>query len=332
MVNFEFIKPSQLYNTINQFLHYAFVNNPCYTILFDARIKEEYDEAHIVLARRLKRDDYGDFVLPYGSELECKWNIVVYDGNTETLKDKGDAVRAAKLLFNNGSRRSVKILEGGYELFSRLYPFLRSQKIMYLPKELENFMCYPLEIIPNFLYIGSRVQAIDRKMHRELNITAHVNCDVKEDPVYSDPQCAHYCRLSVNRYKFCDNGHSLVQWSETESPDLSIFMHEASDFIQQRRFEARRVLIISTHTISRSVTIAIAYLIKYEAMTLKDAWKHLRNVCIPMRPSWKLMMQLAQFEANCRGLDTTKPLTEEEFYGKRLRGPLEPGSSTFALV
>ena len=46
----------------------------------------------------------------------------------------GDAVELAKVLFDNGSKNTVKVLKGGYELFSRLYPFLRTQHIIYMPR------------------------------------------------------------------------------------------------------------------------------------------------------------------------------------------------------
>jgi serine/threonine/tyrosine-interacting-like protein 1 len=60
--------------------------------------------------------------------------IVVYDSNTESLNEQGDSIELAKLLVANGSKTTVKVLKGGYELFSRLYPFLRTQQIIYMPR------------------------------------------------------------------------------------------------------------------------------------------------------------------------------------------------------
>ncbi|VDP87237.1 unnamed protein product [Echinostoma caproni] len=89
--------------------------------------------------------------------------------------------------------------------------------------------------------------------------------------------------------------------------------------IEQRRFEGRRVLVVSRNTISRNVTVAIAYLTKYGGMSLKDSWKHVKSACMPMQPSWEFMEMLSEFEAQCNGKDTRTLLTEEEFYGKRMR-------------
>lgn len=75
-----------------------------------------------------------------------------------------------------GSRFTVFILKGGYEHFSALYPFMRTQKIMWTPKELDDFKTYPIEVIPNLLYIGDWRQANAAYIQKDLKITGHVNC------------------------------------------------------------------------------------------------------------------------------------------------------------
>lgn len=44
------------------------------------------------------------------------------------------AYQCAKVLSDAGSRNPVLVLNGGYERFSADYPFLRTQKIMWLPQ------------------------------------------------------------------------------------------------------------------------------------------------------------------------------------------------------
>ncbi|VDP29481.1 unnamed protein product [Schistosoma mattheei] len=132
---------------------------------------------------------------------------------------------------------------------------------MYLPRELESFSTYPLEVLPDVLYIGTIQHAGDRKLHRQMNIVAHVNCALdNDDPI------------------------------------------------------GQRVLIISKWMFNQSVVIAIAYLIKYELMSLKNAWMYLRKICIPMQPSWNFMIQLAEFEYKLQRTDKLIPLTEDDYY------------------
>ena len=49
----------------------------------------EYDESHIITSKRATRDEEeGDFSVPYDAELECKVHVIVYDGNTRSLREK----------------------------------------------------------------------------------------------------------------------------------------------------------------------------------------------------------------------------------------------------
>ena len=70
--------------------------------------------------------------------MESRNTIVVYDSNTggtsTDLTDGGPAIECAQVLSENGSKNTVMILKGGFELFSRFYPFLRTQKIIYMPR------------------------------------------------------------------------------------------------------------------------------------------------------------------------------------------------------
>ena len=66
----------------------------------DARTDVEYDEGHIVLARRSRRTDLGHFFTPYDSQLECKTHVVVYDGNCiSTQCETGMLVSSSFVLF-----------------------------------------------------------------------------------------------------------------------------------------------------------------------------------------------------------------------------------------
>ncbi|CAH8559800.1 unnamed protein product [Heterobilharzia americana] len=298
MVKFELIKPTELYNVLNQCLTHAFVSDPCYIVLFDSRTEEDYDKSHIVTARRLKRTPDNDFRCPYEAELDCRWSVIVYDGSTSSLECTSDVVKAAEFLYDNGSREIVKVLEGGFQLFTRLYPYMRSEKTLYLPQELESFTTYPLEVVPGILYIGTKEHAGDRKIHRQMNISAHINCEMESDPIYQD----------------CEDAVFSAQTSRDENGDLLPLLDDACDFIHEKRLRGHRVLIFSKRMIDRSVGIAIGYLMKYESMSLKDAWMYMRKVCIPMQPSWCHMQQLAEFGCKFHDMDKPIPLTEDEYY------------------
>lgn len=98
------------------------------------------------------KDFDGKFIMPMDVEIDSMRYIIVYDSNTHSLLDSGKtlpfltfyelwkppncifvigpAIDCADCL-EKASRFPVQILNGGYEKFSALYPFLRTQKILY---------------------------------------------------------------------------------------------------------------------------------------------------------------------------------------------------------
>ena len=51
----------------------------------DAREASEYVEAHILLAKGVKRDEKGERKIPFGVHLPSLLHCVVYDGNTVSI-------------------------------------------------------------------------------------------------------------------------------------------------------------------------------------------------------------------------------------------------------
>ncbi|KAK2165902.1 hypothetical protein LSH36_44g03067 [Paralvinella palmiformis] len=170
MAGLELIEPTDLYNLLNQGTRFPALSDPNYLLLLDARKNNEYNESHIITAKKAPKGENDEFTVPYDAELECKTNVVVYDGNTSNLKDEGNGVKCGKLMWDMGSRNPVKILKGGYEAFSALYPFLRTQKILYMPREYDEIKTYPIEIIPGFLYLGTLTQGNAAYIQKDLKV------------------------------------------------------------------------------------------------------------------------------------------------------------------
>nr|XP_006641016.1 PREDICTED: serine/threonine/tyrosine-interacting-like protein 1 [Lepisosteus oculatus]XP_015223348.1 PREDICTED: serine/threonine/tyrosine-interacting-like protein 1 [Lepisosteus oculatus]XP_015223350.1 PREDICTED: serine/threonine/tyrosine-interacting-like protein 1 [Lepisosteus oculatus] len=168
-------EPTDLYNILNQYTtRVSKLSESNYLCLIDARTKAEYDESHVFTAKRAKRDENGEFVIPACVEVECVKYCIVYDGNTSSVHGCGPAVECAEVLALS-TRYPVQILKGGYEDFSASYPFLRTQKILYTPQELENLTLYPVEILPGQLYMANLRQASDHQIHKDLKLKALVN-------------------------------------------------------------------------------------------------------------------------------------------------------------
>uniref|UniRef100_A0A8C0HK26 Uncharacterized protein n=1 Tax=Buteo japonicus TaxID=224669 RepID=A0A8C0HK26_9AVES len=94
--------------------------------------------------------------------------------------EEGTAVQYARSL-EQFTRHPVLVLRGGYKRFSACYHFLRTQKILWMPQELDNFQPYPVEILPAKLYMGNFKQACDQQIQKDLKIKAQVN--ISEQPL-----------------------------------------------------------------------------------------------------------------------------------------------------
>ncbi|KAM6239274.1 serine/threonine/tyrosine-interacting-like protein 1 isoform 5-T7 [Spheniscus humboldti] len=229
-------EPRHLYNILNQHRRFPRLAEPRYLCLLDARTQREYDESHIITARRIEQSPTGEYLVPDSEELGCVRYCVVYDCETSSLDccdyeeeekekdlglfndcllgssasseidntdsssicsrnaEEGTAVQYARSL-EQFTRHPVLVLRGGYKRFSACYHFLRTQKILWMPQELDNFQPYPVEILPAKLYMGNFKQACDQQIQKDLKIKAQVN--ISEQPATPFAEGGRYLHISV---------------------------------------------------------------------------------------------------------------------------------------
>ncbi|KFP55399.1 Serine/threonine/tyrosine-interacting-like 1, partial [Cariama cristata] len=262
----------------------------------DARTQREYDESHIITARRIEQSPTGEYLVPDSEELRCVRYCVVYDCETSSLDccdyeeeekekdaEEGTAVRYARSL-EQFTRHPVLILRGGYKRFSACYHFLRSQKILWMPQELDNFQPYPVEILPAKLYMGNFKQACDQQIQKDLKIKAHVN--ISEQPATLFAEGGKYLHISV---------------PDSLEADLFSSFATICHFIDAQ-LDCGAVLVFSSLGISRSSTVTMAYLIQF---SLKRAWDYVLKCKTNMRPHRGFVKQLSDWEIQIYGSATT---------------------------
>uniref|UniRef100_A0A670JVX4 Serine/threonine/tyrosine interacting like 1 n=1 Tax=Podarcis muralis TaxID=64176 RepID=A0A670JVX4_PODMU len=170
-------EPTELYNMLNQSTKISRLAEPNYLCLMGKLCS-------FVLT------DYVFYFFPPSVNLECVRYCVVYDGKSTSVDaaydidydlyevDKeltlGSAPRCARIM-QRFTSYPVLVLRGGYELFTATYHYLRTQKIFWMPQELEAFKPYPVEILPARLYMGNYAQACDSQIQKDLKIKAHLN-------------------------------------------------------------------------------------------------------------------------------------------------------------
>ncbi|XP_064612955.1 serine/threonine/tyrosine-interacting-like protein 1 [Liolophura sinensis] len=289
MKSLELLDPTHLYNMLQHATVFPCLSDPNFTLLLDAREKSDYNESHVITAKKAPVDSNKDFIIPYDAELECKQNVVIYDSNTTDLAEDSPAVRCGKAMWDMGSRNTVKILKGGYEQFSALYPFLRTQKILYMPREMDELETYPAEIIPGLLYLGNWRQANAPNVQKDLKIQAHINCCVETGSFFSESS---------------DNLLHLPVPDENDSHLFTSFK-KACTFIDKFKDEKKVVLVFSQLGISRSATVVMAYLMYHFKWSLKEAYEHALKCSPIVRPNRGFVVQLQQLEKQLHGRSST---------------------------
>jgi len=211
-------------------------------------------------------------MLPYDSEVECKKYVVVYDGTTDSLENKeSPALVLAKLLMESGSKNAVQVLCGGYERFSALYPFLRTQKILWLPQELDDIRTYPMEVIPGVLYMGDLEQATAPHVYKDLKIKGTVAC------VPNKPE---------SELQKSDNPAAFIHLPLSDDPDCALSEHLSTvcAFIDTHTDKKDAVLVYSELGYSRSAAVCTAYLMYKKRANVQvgyDALKQCNRTACP---------------------------------------------------
>ncbi|KFM01561.1 Serine/threonine/tyrosine-interacting-like 1, partial [Aptenodytes forsteri] len=283
----------------------------------DARTQREYDESHIITARRIEQSPTGEYLVPDSEELGCVRYCVVYDCETSSLDccdyeeeekekerwrhskpalangflisldaEEGTAVQYARS-FEQFTRHPVLVLRGGYKRFSACYHFLRTQKILWMPQELDNFQPYPVEILPAKLYMGNFKQACDQQIQKDLKIKAQVN--ISEQPARPLAEGGRYLHISV---------------PDSLEADLFSSFATICHFIDAQ-LDRGAVLVFSSLGISRSSTVTMAYLMHSCQFSLKRAWDYILKCKTNMRPHRGFVKQLSDWETQIYGTTIT---------------------------
>jgi len=144
-------------------------------------------------------------------------------------------------------------------------------------KDIEN---HPTSQVLPYLFLGNMRDAADAAGLRRLGIKFVLNVTAKP-PAYSPDPDIVYKQLEA-----ADNG---VQ-------NLQQFFEEAFAFIDRARLTNSCVLIHCAAGVSRSPTIAVAYLMKYYPMAMSEAYKFVKRRRSIISPNLNFMGQLWEFE------------------------------------
>ncbi|XP_066541469.1 dual specificity protein phosphatase 8 isoform X2 [Hoplias malabaricus] len=173
----------------------------------------------------------------------------------------------------------------GFAAFSSCFPDLcESKQTSILPLSLSQ-PCLPVanlgptRILPH-LFLGSQKDVLNKELMAQNGITYVLNASntcPKPDFVSEN----HFLRIPVND-SYCEK---LLPWLE-----------KTNEFIDKAKLSNCRVIVHCLAGISRSATIAIAYIMKTMGLSSDDAYRFVKDRRPSISPNFNFLGQLLEFE------------------------------------
>ncbi|XP_036077205.1 dual specificity protein phosphatase 8 isoform X1 [Rousettus aegyptiacus] len=304
-------------------------------LVIDSRSFVEYNRGHVLssvniccsklVKRRLQQGKVtiSELIQPAArSQVEATepQDVVVYDQSTRDASVlAADSFLSVLLSKLDGCFDSVAILTGGFATFSSCFPGLCEGKpAALLPMSLSQ-PCLPVpsvgltRILPH-LYLGSQKDVLNKDLMTQNGISYVLNAS------NSCPKPDFICESRFMRIPINDNYcEKLLPW-----------LDKSIEFIDKAKLSSCQVIVHCLAGISRSATIAIAYIMKTMGMSSDDAYRFVKDRRPSISPNFNFLGQLLEYErslkllAALQGDGAPHPGTPEPLPGPAAPLPLLP--------
>lgn len=283
-------------------------------ILIDCRPFADFNSAHILeavnvigsrlLKRRIQQERLQVEELLGGvarRKLESEPVVVVYDQSTV---DPGalapDSFLSVLLLRLQRCVSSVHLLAGGFSHFSLLFPALCETKSCPgsvppgsnppLPAPAPT-TTGPTRILPH-LYLGCQRDVLNKEVMDENLISFVLNVS-RSCPQPDFIPSSRFLRVPIN---------------DSFSEKILPWLDQCMDFIEAAKTSNSRVLVHCLAGISRSATIAIAYIMKRRSLSLDEAYRFVKALRPSISPNFNFLGQLLDFEKMIKSSDNPREM------------------------
>uniref|UniRef100_A0A2K6SU10 Dual specificity protein phosphatase 8 n=1 Tax=Saimiri boliviensis boliviensis TaxID=39432 RepID=A0A2K6SU10_SAIBB len=274
-------------------------------LVIDSRSFVEYNSWHVLssvniccsklVKRRLQQGKVtiAELIQPATrSQVEASepQDVVVYDQSTRDASVlAADSFLSILLSKLDGCFNSVAILTGGFATFSSCFPGLCEGKpAALLPISLSQ-PCLPVpsvgltRILPH-LYLGSQKDVLNKDLMTQNGISYVLNAS------NSCPKPDFICESRFMRVPINDNYcEKLLPW-----------LDKSIEFIDKAKLSSCQVIVHCLAGISRSATIAIAYIMKTMGMSSDDAYRFVKDRRPSISPNFNFLGQLLEYERSLK--------------------------------
>ncbi|XP_068611678.1 dual specificity protein phosphatase 16 [Brachionichthys hirsutus] len=269
-------------------------------VLIDSRPFVDYNASHILEAvnvncsklmkRRLQQDKVqitellqhsaGKKLVLHGSQ-----EVVVYDqASSDPAAPSAESFLRILLVKLERSFPSVHLLSGGFSEFSRLFPGLCEGTSTPAPPPTSQPCLPAADIGPTlvlpYLFLGCQRDVLNQDLMQQNDIVYVLNASNTCPKPDFIPE-SHFLRVPVND-SFCEK---ILPW-----------LDPSVEFIEKAKASNARVLVHCLAGISRSATIAIAYIMKRMDLSLDEAYRFVKDKRPTISPNFNFLGQLLDFE------------------------------------
>lgn len=187
----------------------------------------------------------------------------------------------ASLLRDEKRAFAIYVLTGGYPAYGLKYSYTVCTSTAGQARHAHRpaFPWYPNEIIPDFLFLGDKVNA-ENKEHLEYMGVKHV-LNISTEVENMHPETFNYLRM---------------QLPDHEDHKISDVFDQCFAFLDEIAKRGERVLVHCHQGISRSATIVIAYVMRRDQLTLQKAYELVKSRRELVFPNYGFWLQLSKFE------------------------------------
>ncbi|KAK3246224.1 hypothetical protein CYMTET_44231, partial [Cymbomonas tetramitiformis] len=222
-----------------------------FPLIVDLRSNKDYKRGHVHQSYNVALSKNGKVIADYSkANWKPAWSKGLWWGKDVIVYGAAkvpDSDPVLAFLLAEDKARSISIMQDGFGLFAKLYPFLSTASTRGAPRN------FPSEIMHDFIYLGTLEHAEDVGLLKDMGIKRVLT-------IHNIPE-----NLELPKsFK-----HLRMTLADVEGENISQYFEESFSFLEKARRKGDAVLVHCGAGVSRSATLCIAYLIQKEGLNDK---------------------------------------------------------------